>query len=141
MNTLKTWLCICTLLCCLNLAAQNKSFPENIPYQSRYEVSPESLENLFKATGHFTIPLSPDLAITGTVQSRTEKSNSVTNLLIQTENLNGAMLSLSRSSNTNGLVHYTGHLLKLHEQKGMLLVEKEGHYYFIRTEQRYLVAE
>ena len=71
----------------------------------------------------------------------TGQSHSVVSLLIKTENMQGAMLSLSRSLRSDGSWLYTGHLLKLHEPDGMLLVEKDGQYYFIRTEQKFLVAE
>jgi hypothetical protein len=141
MNTLKTIFCGYALLSVFFLSAQEKSFPQNIPYHTKMEVSAESLENLFHSNGVCSISLSPALSVTGTVLSRTEKGSSVTTLLIRTEHLQGALLSLSRSARGDGSFQYTGHLLKLHDPDGMLLVEKDNHYYFIRTEQRFLVAE
>jgi hypothetical protein len=141
MNTLKTIFCGCGLLSALLLSAQEKSFPQNIPYHTKMEVSAESLENLFHSTGSCTLMLSPSFSVTGTILSRTEKGSSVTTLLIRTEHLQGALLSLSRSARQDGSFQYTGHLLKLRDPDGMLLMEKDSHYYFIRTEQRFLVAE
>jgi hypothetical protein len=140
MNTLKTIFCGYSLLFSLALSAQEKSFPENIPYHTKIEVSSEALEKLFHASGTFTMKLAPSFTLTGSVQNRIEKTASVT-LLIKTENLQGASLSLSRSLRPDGSIQYTGHLLKLHDADGMLLFEKDNHYYFIRTEQRYLVSE
>ncbi len=141
MNTLKTIFCGCGLLSVLLLSAQEKSFPQNIPFNTKMEISSASLEKLFHATATCTLQLTPALTLTGTVQNRTGQSHSVASLLIKTENMQGAMLSLSRSLRSDGSWLYTGHLLKLHEPDGMLLVEKDGQYYFIRTEQKFLVAE
>jgi len=141
MNTLKTILCGYGLLFSLAASAQEKSFPENIPFHNRIEVRSDMLEKLFHVNGAFSVQLAPSFNITGSVLSRVAKSASVTALLIKTENRQGATLSLSRSVNPDGSVQYAGHLLKLHEADGMLLFEKDDHYYFIRTEQRYLVSE
>ncbi len=141
MNTLKTIFCGCSLLSVLLLSAQEKSFPQNLPFNTKMEVSSESLEKLFHSTSVCTLQLTPSLSVTGTIQNRMEKGLSVTTLLIKTENMQGAMLSLSRSIRQDGSIQYTGHLLKLHDAGGMLLEEKDKHYYFIRTEQKFLVAE
>jgi len=141
MNTLKTIFCGYSLLISLALSAQEKSFPENIPYHTKIEVSSDALEKLFHVSGSFTMQLAPSFTLTGSIQNRTVKENSVSTILIKTENLQGATLSLSRSLKSDGSVQYTGHLLKLHDADGMLLIEKDNHYYFIRTEQRFLVSE
>jgi len=141
MNTLKTIFCGCSLLISLAISAQEKSFPENIPQHNKIEVSTEALEKLFHASGSFSIRLAPSFTLTGSIQNRIATGASVVRLLIKTENLQGATLSLSRSVTPDGTVQYTGHLLKLHDAEGMLLTEKDKHYYFIRTEQRYLVSE
>ncbi len=141
MNTLKTILCGYSLLISLLLSAQEKTFPQHIPYHTKMEVSTEALERLFHSSGTFTLKLSPSFILNGSIQNRIDKGPLVITLLIKTENLQGAMLSLSRSIRQDGAIQYTGHLLKLHDPDGMLLVEKDKQYYFIRSEQRYLVAE
>jgi hypothetical protein len=141
MNTLKIIFCGHSLLFSLLLSAQEKTFPQNIPYHTKMEVVPEALEKLFHTNGAFKLSLSPALTLAGNIQQRMDKSPSVSTLLISTENMQGAMLTLSRTQLSDGSIQYTGHLLKLHEPDGMLLVEKDKHYYFIRTEQRFLVAE
>ena len=62
-------------------------------------------------------------------------------MLIKVDSRPGGMLSISRYKTPNGNIYYSGHLLKLHEQDGMMLVEKDQHYYLIETQQRFLVAE
>lgn len=141
MNTLKTILCGYSLLCSLPLSAQEKSFPENIPFHNRIEVRSDVLEELFHVRGTFSVQLAPSFNLSGSILNRMMKDASVTTLLIKTENPLGATLSLSRSVNPNGSIQYAGHLLKLHEADGMLLFEKDNHYYFIRAEQRYLISE
>jgi hypothetical protein len=141
MNTLKTIFCAYSLITCLAASAQEKSFPENIPRNKKIEINTKALEKLFHTTGAFSIRLAPSFTLTGSIQNRIVKSGPVISLLIKTENLQGATLSLSRSVRSDGTVQYTGLLLKLHDAEGMLLTEKDNHYYFIRTEQRYLVSE
>jgi len=141
MNTLKTIFCVYSLLISLAISAQEKSFPENIPQHKKIEVNTEALEKLFHASGAFSIQLGPSFILTGSIRTRIVTEASVVRLLIKTENLQGTTLSLSRSVRSDGTVQYTGHLLKLHDAEGMLLAEKDKHYYFIRTEQRYLVSE
>ncbi|HZZ74721.1 MAG TPA: hypothetical protein VFE04_02300, partial [Puia sp.] len=60
---------------------------------------------------------------------------------ISVESRPGGIFSISRYTDLKGYTHYSGHLLKLHESKGLMLVEKDQHYYFIETQQRFLVAE
>ena len=141
MNTLKTIFCGCSLLISLALSAQEKSFPENIPFHTKIEVSAEALEKLFHVSGSFTMQLAPSFTLTGSIQNRIIKESSVSMILIKTENLQGATFSLSRSLKSDGSVQYTGHLLKLHDADGMLLIEKDNHYYLIRAEQRFLGSE
>ena len=141
MNTLKAIFCGFSLLLSVALPAQEKSFPDNIPYQSRIEVNAGALENLFHINGNFSLMLGPSFTLSGNIMNRISKANAVTTLLIKTENLQGATLTLSRSLMPDGSFQFTGHLLKLHNPDGMLLMEKDQHYYFIRTEQRFLVSE
>jgi hypothetical protein len=141
MNMARTIFCGFSLLLSAALFAQEKSFPANIPYQSRVEVNAGALENLFHLNGNFSLVLGPSFTLSGSIMSRVSKPGSVTTLLIKTENLQGATLTLSRSPMPDGSFQYTGHLLKLHDADGMLLVEKDRHYYFIKTEQRFLVSE
>jgi hypothetical protein len=141
MNTLKTILsCIC-LLFSLMLSAQKKENRADLPYSNKIEVGDQVLEALFQAPGNISMELEPGFRLEGKIQNKTDHGNSVISLLIKLDSRPGGMLSISRYRDPKGKIYYTGHLLKLHEPDGMMLVEKDQHYYFIETQQRFLVAE
>jgi hypothetical protein len=141
MNTLKTILSGIFLLCSFMLKAQKTNPQSDLPYSNKIEVSTQALESLFQATEHISIEMAPGFKLEGQMQNKTDHGNAVVSLLIKVENRNGDMLSISRYKDPKGEMHYVGHLLKLHESEGMMLVEKDQRYYFIQTQQRFLVAE
>jgi hypothetical protein len=141
MNSLKTILCGFCLLFSLVLSAQNKDSPTELPYSNKIEVSYQALDALFKSPQNISMDLAPGFRIEGKIENKTDHGNSVSSLLIKLENNPGGMLSISRYRDPKGGIYYAGHLLKLHEPDGMMLVEKDQHYYFIETQQRFLVAE
>jgi hypothetical protein len=142
MNTLKTILIGICLLCSLLLSAQIKESPiDNIPYSNKIELNDQALEALFRSPENISVELGPGFRLEGKIQNKSEHGNAVTSLLIKVDSHPGGMLSISRYKDPHGNIYYTGRLLKLHEPDGMLLVEKDQHYYFIETLQRFLVAE
>jgi hypothetical protein len=141
MTTLKTILSGFCLLFSLMLSAQIKNSSAEFPYSNKIEVSDQALEALFKAPQHISMDLAPGFRLEGKIESRSDHGNSVTSLLIKLENNSGAMLSISRYLDPKGSIYYAGRLLKLHEPEGLMLVEKDRHYFFIETQQRFLVAE
>lgn len=141
MNTLKTILSAFCLLFSLMLSAQKKENPSDLPYSNKIEVSDQGLEALFHSPENISVELAPGFRIEGTMENKTDHGNSVVSLLIKIKNASGGMLSISRYRDPNGSIYYAGHLLKLHEQDGMMLVEKNKRYFFIETQQRFLVSE
>ena len=141
MNTLKTILSGSCLLCSLMLSAQKKDATEELPYSNKIEVSSQALENLFQSQQNIAMDLAPGFRIEGKIENKSDHGNDNISLLIKLENNSGSMLNISRYIDAKGIVYYAGRLLKLHEPEGMLLVEKNKHYYFIETQQRFLVAE
>ena len=141
MNTLKTILTSFGLLFCLILSAQKNDTPTDLPYSNKIEVSSQTLESLFLATDVISLDVSPGFKLEGKIKNKSEHGSSVTSLLIKVESQPGGMLSITRYTDPKGNIYYTGHLLKLHEPEGLMLVEKDQHYYFIETQQRFLVAE
>ncbi len=123
------------------LSAQKKDSLSELPYSNKIEVSDQALEALFHAPENISVELAPGFRIEGKIENKSDHGNSVVSLLIKMRTDSGGMLSISRYSDPNGNIYYTGHLLKLHEQDGMMLVEKDQQYYFIETQQRFLVAE
>ncbi len=141
MHILKTFLSSICLLFSLLLSAQQKDAPSDLPYSNKIELSNQALESLFQASGHISIQLAPGFFLEGKIQNKTDHGNSVISLLVKVDSHPGGMLSISRYKDPKGNIFYAGHLLKLHETEGMMLVERDQHYYFIETQQRFLVAE
>lgn len=123
------------------LSAQKKDSPSELPYSNKIEVSGQALESLFHAPENISLELAPGFRVEGTIENKSDHGNSVVSMLIKMKTASGGMLSISRYRDPNGSVYYAGHLLKLHEQDGMMLVEKDKRYFFIETQQRFLVAE
>jgi hypothetical protein len=141
MNTLKTILSSFCLLSSLLLSAQKKDPTADLPYSNKIEVSNQALESLFQAPENISLNLAPGFRLEGKIQNKSIHGSSVISLLIKVDSRPGGMLSISRYKDSKGIIYYTGHLLKLHEPNGLMLVEKDQHYYFIETQQRFLVAE
>jgi hypothetical protein len=141
MNTLKTILSAFCILFSLMLSAQKKDSPSELPYSNKIEVTGQALEALFLAPENISVELAPGFRIEGTIENKSNHGNSVVSMLIKMKTASGEMLSISRYRDPNGSIYYAGHLLKLHEHEGMMLVEKDKRYFFIETQQRFLVAE
>jgi hypothetical protein len=141
MNTLKTILSSFCMLFSLMLSAQKSDLSGNLPYSNKIEVSNQILESLFQASEIISLDLAPGFRLEGTIQNKTSHGSSVISLLVKVDSRPGGMLSISRYKDPKGNIYYSGQLLKLHEPDGMMLVEKDQHYYFIETQQRFLVAE
>lgn len=141
MNTLKTILSGICLFSSLLLSAQKKELPTDLPVSNKIEVSNLALESLFHSPADISLELTPGFRLEGEIQNRSDHGNSVITLLIKVDSRPGGMLSISRYKDPGGYIYYTGHLMKLHEQKGMMLIEKDQHYYFIETQQKFLIAE
>jgi hypothetical protein len=141
MYTLKTILSGICLLFSLVLSAQKKDSFTDLPYSNKIEVSSQALESLFQAPEIISLELAPGFHLEGKIQNKSEHDSSITSLLIKVESNPGGMLTITRYKDPRGNIYYAGHLLKLHESEGMMLVEKDRHYYFIETQQRFLVAE
>lgn len=141
MNTLKTTITGISLLFGLTLSAQKKETQQEVPFSNKIEVSDQALEALFLAPENIDMQLAPGLRLEGRIQNKSVHGNAVTSLLIKVDSNPGGMLSISRYKDPNGKIYYAGRLLKLHEPDGMMLVEKDQHYFFLETQQRFLVAE
>jgi hypothetical protein len=138
---LKTTITGICLLCGLVLSAQNKEAEINLPYSNKIELNDQALESLFHSPDNISLELGTGFRLQGRIQNKTDHGNSLVSLLIEVDNPTGALFSLSRYADPSGKIFYAGRLLKLHEPDGLLLVKEDQHYYFIATEQRFLVAE
>jgi hypothetical protein len=141
MNTLKTILSGFCLLLSGMLTAQKSDPSLDLPYSNKIELNTWALESLFQATENISLDLAPGFRLEGKIQNKSNHGNSVNSLLIKVESAPGGMLSISRYKDSKGNIFYAGHLMKLHDAEGLMLIAKDQHYYFIETQQRFLVAE
>jgi hypothetical protein len=156
MKILKTIICGLCLLSSLLASAQTRKSVSDLPYSNKFEVSSKTLESLFQTSDTVSMELTPGFRIEGNIENKTVHSPAITSILVklstgdnapqlpvnsQRSISNGGILSITRYRDQNGKTYYSGQLLKLHEPDGMLLVAEDQHYYFIETQQRFLVSE
>jgi hypothetical protein len=141
MNTLKTILIIISLLWSILLSAQQRDSPTDLPYSNKIEVTNLALETLFQSPKNVSIELAPGFRLEGKILNKSDHGRTAVSLLIKVESSPGGTLSISRYKDPAGKTYYSGRLLKLHEPEGLMLVEKDNHYYFIETQERFLVSE
>jgi hypothetical protein len=141
MCTLKSILAGICLLFSISLTAQKKDTITDLPYSNKTEISNQVLESLFQSPGKISINLGPRIRLEGNIQNKLFHGKAVISLLIKLENRDGSMLTITRYEDPNGHISYSGNLLKLHESDGLVLVEKDQHYYFIEAQQKFLVSE
>jgi hypothetical protein len=126
---------------CLVLSAQNKDAESTLPYSNKIELNDQALESLFHTADNISLELGSGFHLEGKIQNKTDHGNSLVSLLIEVNSAPGGIFAISRYVDQSGKIFYAGRLLKLHEPDGLLLVKEDQHYYFIATEQRFLVAE
>jgi hypothetical protein len=141
MKLLKTIFISCCLMGSLKSSAQKTTSPAEIPYSNKIELNDLALEKLFQSQANVSVELGPGFRLEGTIQHRSDPGNALKTLLIHVSSKPGGTLSLSRYKDPEGHIFYAGHLMKLHEPDGMVLVENDNHYYLVETEQRFLVSE
>jgi hypothetical protein len=141
MNTLKIILIIISLLWSILLSAQQRDSPADLPYTNKIEVTNQALEALFQSPANVSVELGPGFRLEGKILNKSDHGKSAVSLLIKVEGGTRGTLSISRYKDLSGKIYYSGRLLKLHEPEGLMLVEKDNHYYFIETQERFLVSE
>jgi hypothetical protein len=139
--TLKTILSTIAVLSGLILSAQNKESVPEFPWSHSIQLNEQALESLFHSPDKISIELGPGFRIEGKIQDKTDHGNAIISLLIRVESSPAGFFSISRYSDPMGRIAYTGRLLKLHDSAGLLLTQKDQHYYFVETAQKFLVAE
>jgi len=141
MNTLKTILSGILLLLSQLASAQKTAPPPDLPYSKKILLTEQGLESLFQLTDHVSVDLGTGFHLEGKLLNKTFHGNSGVSLLIKVYSQPGGMLNITRFTDAHGKIYYTGRLLKLHEPNGMMLMDKDQHYYFIETQQRFLLTE
>jgi hypothetical protein len=141
MNTPKTILSSILLLVSLMSSAQKTASAPDLPYSKKILLSDQVLESLFRISDNISVELGTGFHLEGKILNKTFHGNSGISLLIKVYSQPGGTLNITRFTDAHGKIYYTGRLLKLHEPNGMMLMEKDQHYYFIETQQRFLLSE
>ena len=150
-NLRTTVLCAVIALCSHSVLAQNKPVPVNEPdynkpklfanLPDKIQVSAGELDNLFNTQAgrpaNLKLSAVNDLRFEGEIASVAGKhEDSLQTIIIRLTNYNGARFTLSRISNTDGTVSYTGRIIsfghgdlyELQKQDGGLVLVKRNFY-------------
>ena len=148
-------LCVCITLCSLCSFAQNQELRANGPngykpklFQSLPEnisVNAANLNNLLNtAVGHsVSINLSDNsqFQFEGQVVSVSNQENNIRTVVIRSTNYNGARLTLSKITSTDGTISYSGRLLSFQHADLLELKNQDGHYILVKRNFNELVNE
>lgn len=85
--------------------------------------------------------INADFTITGEVLEKTQAERGVENINIRCSNYNNALLSLSRITQEDGSVKYTGILHDRNSSDVLLLINEDGHYAFKKQQRSLLIAD
>jgi hypothetical protein len=75
------------------------------------------------------------------VSTATKNENTVRSLVIRSSNFNGATLTLSSSTNTDGTVSYTGRIISFKHSDAYILQKQGDEYFFVKKKLTDLVNE
>lgn len=116
----------------------------NLP--DRIEMSVETLQRLVASERGTLVSItsSTDRAIApieGAVVSRSKTTEPIQTVIVRSTNFNGANLTLSRFTDEEGLVQYSGRILSIHHGDAYVLQQEEGQYVLIRKKLTSLLQE
>lgn len=154
-NLRTTVLCVCITLCSLCAAAQIQAIrhnretigaklfqnlPENI------SVSTDKLNDLLNTSVGKSISINlsdkSQLQFEGQVVSASGKDEKdVQTIVIRSTNYNGARLTLSKITNTDGTVTYSGRILSFQYDDLLELKKQDDHFVFIKRKYSEVVME
>ncbi len=139
------------MLCSFTSFGQEQKVPVNEPDQNKpklfsnlpdkISVSTEKINALVTSpvgrTSSFRLDESSDFQFEGEVVSVTSKyNNSIQSVVIRSGNFNGARLTISKITNTDGSISYSGRIIsfkhgdlyELQNQEGQLVLVKKNYY-------------
>ena len=148
-------LCVCITLYSLCSFAQSQELRANGPnsykpklFQSLPEnisVNAASLNNLLNVqVGHsVSINLSDNsqFQFEGQVVSVSSQENNIQTVVIRSTNYNGARMTLSKITNADGTISYSGRILSFQHADLLELKNKDGHYILVKRKFNDLVNE
>jgi hypothetical protein len=149
-------LCVCIILYSLCSTAQNQQLRSSDPnyirpklFQSlpdNISVSIDNLNNLLNTPVGQTVNIDlsdkSQFPFEGVVISASSKEeNNIQSVVIRSTNYNGARLTLSKISDDNGTISYSGRILSFQHEDLFELKNQDGHFTLIKRKFNDLVNE
>jgi hypothetical protein len=155
-NLRTTALCLCITLYSLCAVAQNQMLRttnpdiikpklfQNLP--EKISINPENLNDLLNTPiGHeviINLSIDSKFQFEGQVVSASaEKESNIQTVVIRSTNYNGARLTLSKITNTDGTISYSGRILSFQHDDLLELKNQDGHYVLIKRKFNDLINE
>ena len=109
----------------------------------KFSCTETALQNLFKSTINTPVnfQLNDQLPVAGTVLEKVVVTKQQTSINIRCSNYHDALLNISRITQTDGSVQFTGRLVHPAFGDVLLLTEEKGQYYFIKQRQLLSMVE
>ena len=155
-NLRTTALCVCIMLYSFCSSGQNAKIPINEPdlnkpklFENMPDKIPVSLDNLNRLlnesvgrTVNISLSEGRQFQFEGQVVSKASKyENSIQSVVVRSTNYNGATLTISRITNTEGVVSYTGRIMSFAHGDLYELQKQDGNFVLVKRKFYDLVNE
>ncbi|MBS1599266.1 MAG: hypothetical protein JST75_13660 [Bacteroidetes bacterium] len=100
-----------------------------------------SLEQLFNMHDDVSLQLSPDFSLEGKIISRKKSNAFAETINIRLSEFQETIFTISRIQTENGETRFIGHILSLEGEEAIVLQFEDKQYFFIKTEQRFLMTD
>jgi hypothetical protein len=146
MKSLRTAvLCTCIMLSGYCMFAQTGSVPLNEPNPNKPKLFSSLPDNIpvnitgfdylfeLEAGSDVILPVSSAFRIQGQIVSTASKyENSIRSIVVRSSNYNGARVTISKLSNEDGTIRYTGRIVSVEHGDLYELQNKNGQYSFVK---------
>jgi hypothetical protein len=95
----------------------------------------------YEINQRISIQLNQHFALAGVITDKAQRSSGVTSVNVKVDNFSGALFNLSLSNNPDGSQSISGRILHPRFGDALILKNQNNNYYFIRQDQRRLIAE
>jgi hypothetical protein len=109
----------------------------------KFNIHLDALKQIFsyEINQKISIQVNEHFALSGTITDKVQRSSGVISVNIKVDNFAGALFNLSLFNNPDGSQSISGRILHPRFRDALILKNQNNQYYFIRQEQRRLIAE
>ena len=138
-------LCVLLCICSMSMNAQNGTLPVNVPdynkpklfadLPEKFTIDVQFLSHLFDIPEgeNVVVRLTGPFNYQGTVVSRSNpKDNTIRSVVIKSTNRQGAVLTFTRTVNTDGSYAYIGRILSQKHSDAFEVEQQEGQYVLVK---------